>query len=96
MKKAWQNFVAQFKPRYRVEVHNYHLVPFAPLMTNANTQDFEKGEYDAARKYFDKVVMATAKAKVAPAEVYLIKGKKTVVHSASFGPISEVKRFKAG
>lgn len=95
MKKAWQNFITQFKPKYRVEVFNYHLVPFSPLMTNENTQEFEKGEYEAARNYFDKVVMATSKAKIAPAEVHLVKGKKTVMHSANFGPVKEVKQFMA-
>lgn len=95
MKKAWQNFIAQFKPRYAVEVFNYHLVPFAPLMTNTNRQEFDKGEYEAARKYFDKVVVATSKAKVVPAEVHLIKGKNTVMHTASFGPVKEVKRYMA-
>jgi hypothetical protein len=95
MKKAWQNFITQFKPRYTVEVLNYHLVPFSPLMTNTNKQEFEKGEYEAARKYFDKAVMATAKAKVAPAEIHLIKGRKNVIHSANFGPVKELKRFMA-
>ncbi|MEM8895204.1 MAG: hypothetical protein AAGC88_11550 [Bacteroidota bacterium] len=95
MKKAWQNFITQFKPKYRVEAHNYHLVPFSMLQTNSNSRDFEKGEYEAARKYYDKVVMATTKAGVAPAEVFLIKGKKSVVHSASFGPVAHVKKFQA-
>ena len=95
MKKAWQDFITRFKPKYRVEIFNYHLVPFSPLMTNSNSEEFGKGEYEAARKYFDKVVMATSKAKVAPAEIHLVKGKNNVMHTANFGPVKELKRFMA-
>ncbi len=93
MKKAWQNFITQFKPRYTVKVTNYHLIPFKAPVVEERAEEFGKGEYVAAKKYFDKVVHTTHKANVKPTEINLIKGKKTVMHLANLGPVDQLKDF---
>ena len=87
MKKAWQNFIKSFQPTYSVNAVTYFLIPGTPLNKNENRHDFEKGAYDEAKVFFDKVVAKTKEIGFSPVEVQLIKGKKTVIQSQKFGPV---------
>ena len=94
MKKAWKNFVRSFKPSYSVVFTMYHVIPGAPVQRKAQRHDFEKGEFDKARTMYDKLVNKTSELKMAPAEVFLVKGKKKVVQRQQFGPVKELRQFK--
>ena len=94
MKKAWNNFVRSLKPSYSVVFMMYHVIPGAPVQRKAQRHDFEKGEYEKARNMYDKLVNKTTELKMAPAEVFLVKGKKKVVDRRQFGPVKDLRQFK--
>ncbi|MBV6644080.1 MAG: hypothetical protein KI790_01445 [Cyclobacteriaceae bacterium] len=94
MKKAWQNFLTSFKPTYSVVVNTCFVIPGMPFKKRANRLDFEKGEFDEAKNFYDKVVTKTKEIKMAPAEIHLVKGKKKVVMAQNFGPVDELKKFR--
>jgi len=91
MLKAFFNL---FKPTYSVVVTTYHVIPGIPLNKNLHRHDFEKGEYDRAKAFFDKAVKKTGDIKLAPVEINLLKGKKKVMESHKFGPVDQVKKLK--
>ncbi len=94
MKKAWKNLVRSFKPTYSVVFTMYHVIPGSPVQRKAQRHDFEKGEFAKARTMYDKLVHKTSELKMAPAEVFLVKGKKKVVQKQQFGPVKDLRQFK--
>ena len=83
-----------FKPTYSVVVTTYHVIPGFPLNKNAHKHDFAKGAYEDAKAFFDKAVKKTGEIKLAPVEINLLKGKRTIVESQKFGPVDQVKKLK--
>ncbi len=92
--KAWKNFVNSFKPTYSVVFTMYHVIPGLPVKRDAQRHDFKRGEYNKAKMMFDKLVHKTTELRFAPAEVYLVKGKKKVVDRRQFGPVRDLRIFK--
>ncbi len=90
MKKAIQNFFKQFQPTYMVNAITYWVIPGAPVQKHENKYAFSRGEYDAAKEFYDKVVRKTEEMGYSPAEVLLIKGKNSVVESKQLGPVSSL------
>ena len=91
MKKAWQSFIKSFQPTYSVNAITYFVIPGIPVNKNENRHDFEKGAYDEAKAFFEKVVAKTKELGFSPAEVQLIKGKSKVIQSQKFGPVELLK-----
>jgi hypothetical protein len=91
MFKAWQNFITSFKPTYSVLAITYFVVPGLPVNKSENRYEFGKGEIDEARTFYDKVVNKTKELGFSPAEVHLIKGKKTVIDKKVFGPVEKLE-----
>ncbi|MFT4736783.1 MAG: hypothetical protein ACI8QD_002113 [Cyclobacteriaceae bacterium] len=91
MKKAWENFIKSFQPTYSVNAITYFVVPGIPVNKSENRHDFDKGEYDEAKVFFDKVSKKTKDLGFSPAEVQLIKGKKTIVEKQVFGAVDILK-----
>jgi len=94
MKKSWKKFIKSFKPSYSVVFMMYHVIPGAPVKRNAQRHDFDKGEYEKAKTMYDKLVTKTSELKMAPAEVFLVKGKRKVVQRQQFGPVKDLRVFK--
>ncbi|MFY0687270.1 MAG: hypothetical protein JXQ90_08900 [Cyclobacteriaceae bacterium] len=84
-------FFTSFKPTYSVSAITYFVVPGIPINKNVNRHEFGKGEYDRAKEFYSKVVQKTKDIGFAPAEVQLIKGKKTVIEQQQFGPVSQLQ-----
>lgn len=91
MKEAWLNFLKTFKPTYSVIVSMYHVIPGRKVQKYDHKHDFDKGEIDKARVFYNSVVKKHADTGFPNTEISLIKGKKTILHSREFGPISMVK-----
>ena len=91
MKKAWQNFIKSFQPTYAVNAITYFVIPGIPVNKNENRHEFEKGEYEEAKAFFDKVVKKTKDLGFSPAEVQLIKGKKSVIQKQTIGAVDVLK-----
>ncbi len=95
MKKAWIDFINSFKPTYAVVVNLYHVIPnFPEVQKFSDRQDFGKGEYVKAKMYYDRVVRKNLEVNVMPADITLIKGKKTVMETRNFGPVDTVKSLR--
>ncbi len=94
MKKAWQDFLTSFKPRYAVNAITYFVIPGMPVNRTENHHQFERGEYDKAKDFFDRVVKKTEEVKFSPVEIVLIKGKKRVMETKTFGPVDQIQRLK--
>lgn len=94
MKKAWKQFVTQFKPKYSVKVITYHVIPGLPVTKNAETHSFGKGEREAATRFYEQAVGKTKEIKLAPAEIHLVKGRRKVLAKQHFGPVEDLKVFK--
>ena len=92
--KAWRAFVTFFKPKYRVNATTYFVIPGMPLNRTKNHHEFGKGEYTKAKEFFDKIVKKTREVKFSPVEIVLIKGKKKVVESKTFGPVEQLLKLK--
>lgn len=88
MKKAIANFFKQFQPSYTVNAITYFVIPGAPVQKNENKYGFGKGEQEEAKVFFDKVVKKTQDMGYSPAEIQLIKGRKSVVETKSLGPVN--------
>ena len=84
MKKAWNKFVATFKPRYTVIFTMYHVIPGLPVKRNATRHEFGKGAYNEAKSFYEKVVSKTLEVKLAPTEIILLKGKKKILLGRHF------------
>ncbi len=98
MKKAWLNFIKSFQPHYKVNAITYFVVPGVPVNRNENVVEFEKGEKEEAKAFFDKVVKRTQDLRFGPVEIHLIKGKRTVIEKKTFGPVESLhdnKQIKA-
>ncbi len=93
MKKAIQAFFRQFQPTYTVNAITYWVIPFSPVQKHENKYEFSRGEYDAAKAFYDKVIKKTQELGYSPAEVQLIKGKKSVVESKQIGPVSSLSGY---
>jgi hypothetical protein len=91
MKKAWQNFIKSFQPTYSVNAITYFVIPGIPVNKNENRHDFDKGAYDEAKAFFEKVAKKTKDLGFSPAEIQLIKGKSKVVEKQVFGPVDLLK-----
>ncbi len=87
-------FFDLFKPTYSVVVTTYHAIPGFPGNKNQHKHDFAKGAHEEAKAFFDKVVKKTGEIKLAPVEINLVKGKKTVMASQKFGPVDQLKKIK--
>ena len=93
MKKAWQNFIRIFQPTYSVAVTTYFVVPGYPLNRNHYRHDFDKGAYEEAKRFFDRVAKKTHDLRFAPVEIDLVKGKKTIMEKIKFGPVEQIKKI---
>ncbi len=91
MKKAWQNFLKSFQPTYSVTVSMYHVIPGTQIQKYDHKHDFDKGEIEKARVFYNSVVKMHAATNFPNTEIKLIKGKKTVLHMRQFGPVEMVK-----
>lgn len=94
MKKYFKEFITSLKPAYAVEVTIYHLIPGQKVSAHSEKHQFEKGEYDKARDFYQKVLKKNAEIKLVPAEVKLIRGTKRVKERMLFGPVEELKKLK--
>jgi len=92
--KNWKIFVTNFKPSYAIHIHMYQVIPGIPVHKKTDVHSFEKGEYELAKSFYDKVITKTGEIKLAPIEIQMVRGKKKVIHSQDFGPISDIKLMK--
>ncbi|RED92452.1 hypothetical protein [Marinoscillum furvescens] len=91
MKKAWANFLKNFQPSYSVVVTMYHVVPGSPVKKHEHRHSFGKGELVAASTFYQKVIKKHSELGFPNTEVQLIKGKKSVMETKQYGPVSMVK-----
>ncbi len=91
MKKAWANFLTNFKPTYSVVVSMYHVIPGSKIQKYDHRHDFGKGEIDQARVFYNAVIQKHAEVGFPNTEIQLVKGKKTILHTKQFGPVELVK-----
>lgn len=89
--RGYQQFVKQFKPRYSVIVNMYHVLPGIPVQKHQHKQVFDKGELDRASMFFTKVIRKHSQLGFPNTEILLIKGKKTVLQTKTYGPVEMVK-----
>ncbi|WP_375579351.1 hypothetical protein ABWH96_20490 [Marivirga tractuosa] len=94
IKKSVQGFITSLKPTYAVEVDLYHVIPGVPVKSNKERHDFDKGEFQQAKTFFDGAIVKTSDLKLAPAEIKLIKGKKKVLEFKHFGPVNDIRPSK--
>jgi hypothetical protein len=95
IKGNWKKFVKNFKPEYSIHVHMYHVIPGMPVSKKTDVHAFDKGEYEKAKTFYDKVIHKTNEIGFAPVEIVMVKGKKKVVSMQQFGPIEEIKQMSA-
>jgi hypothetical protein len=72
----------------------YHVIPGVPVTSNNERHDFEKGEFERAKSFFDKAIVTTSDLKLAPEEIKLIRGKKKVLEFKHFGPVEDIRPSK--
>ncbi|WKV12331.1 hypothetical protein [Marivirga harenae] len=94
IKKSVQDFIISLKPTYAVEVDLYHVIPGVPVKSNKERHDFDKGEFQQAKTFFDEAIVKTSDLKLAPAEIKLIKGRKKVLEFKHFGPVNDIRPSK--
>lgn len=87
----FKKLMLMFKPTYSVSAITYFVVPGVPVNKNISRHDFNKGEYEEAKAFFDKVVKKTKDIGFSPAEIQLIKGKKTVIEKTEIGPVAAIQ-----
>jgi hypothetical protein len=93
LKKAIDNFITSFKPTYSVSAITYFVVPGIPVNKNVSKHDFGKGQYEEAREFYDKVVKKTKDLGLSPAEIHLVKGKKTILEQQQIGNVDAVQNM---
>ena len=93
MKKLLKKVIKPFLPTYEVVCTNYHVIPGHPINGNHSKHKFEKGASEAARKFYVQVVNSELTKTMAPMEVQLKKGGRTIEKS-EFGPVNDLKKFK--
>lgn len=91
MKKAIADFFKLFQPKYSVVVNMYHVIPGVPVQKQSHIQEFGNGEETAASSYYHKVIRRHNQLGFPNTEIQLIKGKKTVIETKTYGPVSVVK-----
>lgn len=94
IKNSLNKIVTSMKPSYSVIFTMYHVIPGMPVKRNATKHEFGKGSYKEAKNFFDKVVHKTNEVRIAPVEVYLVKGRKKIVQKTYFGPVNELKKMR--
>lgn len=93
MKNPFAGIIKMFQPKYSVVVNMYHVIPGTPVQKFAHKQEFDKGELDAASMFYAKVVQKHNSLGFPNTEIQLIKGRKTVLQSRSYGPVDLVKKL---
>lgn len=91
MKKAWLDFLKSFQPTYSVTVSMYHVIPGRQVQKFDYREDFGKGELEPARKFYNNLINKHKEVGFPNSEIHLVKGKKTSLHSTTFGPVDLVK-----
>lgn len=92
VKQLYMALVVPFLPSYKVIFSLYQVIPGLPINKNDSIHSFDKGTGKKAVRFYNDVVKSTAANGIVPAEVKLIKRKKTVAIK-SFGPVAEIKKF---
>lgn len=91
IQKSIDKFLTNFKPTYSVSAITYFVLPGVPVNKNVSTHAFGKGEYVEAKEFYHKVIRKTEDIGLSPAEIVLIKGKKTVLEKKIIGPLEQIK-----
>ena len=94
MRKNWKRFINSLKPVYNVDVTMYHFIPGMPVKTNRTRHSFNKGAFEEAKSFFDRASEMTKDVNIAPVEISLVRGKRSVVTSRHFGPVNALKQMK--
>jgi uncharacterized protein YlzI (FlbEa/FlbD family) len=87
----YRSFVTFFKPKYSVIVLMYHVIPGRPIQKFEHKNVFGKGDLESARIFYNSVIKKHMESNFPNTEILLIKGKKRVVHTKHFGPVTMVK-----
>lgn len=91
MKKIFKEVVRLFLPTYEVVCTNYQIIPGYPVNKNESKHKFKKGASGEAIEFYWKVVSSDLTKKMAPVEVHLRKGGKTI-QKTHFGPVDNFKK----
>ena len=94
IEKKWRKFITAFKPRYNVDVTMYHFIPGMPVKTNKTRHSFKKGEFEAAKLFFNNASEKTRDVNIAPVEISLVRGRRRIVTSRHFGPVKALKQMR--
>jgi hypothetical protein len=85
-----RSFVTPFLPKYDVVFIMYSVVPGQPLSKYETVYNFEKGETDKAKQFYEKMILSTQDFKMMPSEV-VMKTKNKIVKATQFGPVKEIQ-----
>ena len=84
------NFLRTLKPTYTVNAITYFVIPGVPLQKNVSKHDFGKGELEKAKGFFNEVIGKTKELGLAPVDIQLVKGKKSIIEQVKIGPVDQV------
>lgn len=93
VQRSIDKFLLNFKPTYKVSAITYFFLPGIPVNKNISDHQFGKGEYIEAKEFYHKVIRKTEQLGISPAEIVLIKGKKTIVEKKVIGPLEQLKNL---
>ena len=94
IEKKWRKFITAFKPTYKVDITMYHFIPGMPVKANRTRHSFKKGEFEAAKLFFQNASEKTRDVNMAPVEIDLVRGKRKVISRRHFGPVKKLKQMR--